>query len=151
VKPTNIRKSQNTNCLVFPMSLVYTTKAQSSINGGKRNSLYIGGRSDAKSFEKLERYGISHILNVTPSKEAAIQAGVPNFFEKRDRFRYKRVAVYDAPTSAPQLFEAAESVVRFISNGLHHGSVLVHCQHGVSRSTTCALFYLIRCVLKVED
>lgn len=84
--------------------------------------------------------------NVTPSKEASIQAGVPNFFEKRDRFRYKRVSVYDAPTSAPQLLEAADSVVKFISDGLHHGSVLVHCQHGVSRSTTCVLFYLIRCV-----
>ncbi|CAJ1935705.1 unnamed protein product [Cylindrotheca closterium] len=121
------------------MSLVYSTA-----NGGKRNSLYIGGRSDAKSLEKLERYGISHILNVTPGKEASIQAGVPNFFEKKNLFRYRRVAVYDAPTSAPQLLEAADSVVKFISNGLHHGSVLVHCQHGVSRSTTCALFYLVR-------
>lgn len=31
----------------------------------------------------------------------------------------------------------------FISNALHYGSVLVHCQRGVSRSTTCVMFYLM--------
>lgn len=85
--------------------------------------------------------------NVTPGKETSIQAGVPNFFEKQGKFQYKRVSVYDTPTSAHELMEAADSVVKFISNGMHHGSVLVHCQHGVSRSTTCALFFMIRCVV----
>jgi len=34
--------------------------------------------------------------------------------------------------------------VRFISNGLHHGSVLVHCQRGVSRSATSVIMFLMR-------
>lgn len=59
---------------------------------------------------------------------------------------YKRVAVYDASTSANDLESQAEDIVNFISKGLHHGSVLVHCHHGVSRSTTCILLYLMRCV-----
>jgi hypothetical protein len=53
------------------MSLVYT--APVATTGVRRNSVYIGGRADAKSLEKLERWGISHILNVSPPKEAAIQ------------------------------------------------------------------------------
>lgn len=74
------------------------------------------------------------------------QAGVPNFFEKSRRFVYKRIPVYDASTSAPQLESQAEEIASFISKGLFHGSVLVHCQHGVSRSTTCVVMYLMRCV-----
>ena len=88
--------------------------------------------------------------NATPGKESNIQAGVPNFFEKSKRgFTYKRINVYDTPSSATQLEEFAPSIVKFISNGLFHGSVLVHCQHGVSRSTTCVLFYLMRCVTQL--
>eukprot|EP00980_Cylindrotheca_fusiformis_P014810 scaffold4026_cov117-Cylindrotheca_fusiformis.AAC.45 len=121
------------------MSLIYTAEKSLDTGSGKRNSLYIGGRADAKSLEKLER-------NVTPEKETSIQAGVPNYFEKKKQFRYKRIPVYDAPTSASQLLEAASSIVQFVTSGLYHGSVLIHCQHGVSRSTTCALFYLMRCV-----
>ena len=46
------------------MSLVYTA-------GGMR--LYIGGKSDAKNRDKLEQRGITHILNVTPTKDSGIQ------------------------------------------------------------------------------
>lgn len=35
-------------------------------------------------------------------------------------------------------------MVDFISNGLHHGSVLVHCQRGVSRSATAVIMYLMK-------
>lgn len=126
------------------MSLIYTTNA----GGGKgpRNSVYIGAKEDAKSLEKLSRWGVSRILNVTPAKEAGVQAGVPNFFEKHSNrgFVYLRIPVFDyGAASAQQLRDQAEKVVKFLSNGLFHGSVLVHCRHGVSRSTTCVLLYLM--------
>jgi len=57
-----------------------------------------------------------------------------------------RVPVYDASTSVTDLLEAADAIVSFIAKALHHGSCLVHCQRGVSRSTTAVLFYLMRCV-----
>ena len=69
------------------------------------------------------------------------QAGVSNYFEKNKNFTYRRIAVYDNATS--DLIQYAPSVVSFISNALHYGSVLVHCQRGVSRSTTCVMFYLM--------
>jgi len=70
------------------------------------------------------------------------QAGVPNYFESSKTFVYKRICVYDAPTS--DLLSHADEAVKFIASGLCHGSVLVHCQQGVSRSTTCVAFYLMR-------
>jgi len=67
---------------------------------------------------------------------------VPNYFERESSFSYKRISVYDASTS--DLLQYADEVVSFISSGMHHGSVLVHCQRGVSRSVTCACFFLMR-------
>ena len=52
------------------MSLIYTVPAAS---GQPRNSIYIGGKNDAKSLDRLGRWGISHILNVTPTKDTSIQ------------------------------------------------------------------------------
>jgi hypothetical protein len=84
------------------------------------------------------------ILNVTPAKEQGITAGIPNYFENAStsKIRYKRIPVYDASTS--NLLSYADEMVEFISNGLHHGGVLVHCQKGVSRSATAVVMFLMR-------
>jgi hypothetical protein len=66
---------------------------------------------------------------------------VPNYFEKSHKYTYRRIPVYDNSTT--DLTKDAPSIVSFISNALHYGSVLVHCQRGVSRSSTCVLFYLM--------
>jgi hypothetical protein len=62
------------------MSLIYTVPAAANTTSTstsnittRRHSIYIGGKSHAKSLEKLERWGISHILNVTPTKDTSIQ------------------------------------------------------------------------------
>ena len=74
------------------------------------------------------------------------QAGVPNYFESSSKFIYRRIPVYDTPTIASDLKEAADEICSFIAKGLLRGSVLVHCQKGVSRSTTAVLMYLMRYV-----
>ena len=122
-------------------STIHTRKQQHQKQQPKNsNCLYLGGKEDAKDKTRLLSLGVTHILNVTPTKEANIQAGVPNYFESK--FIYKRISVYDTTTS--DLLQYADASVTFISNGLHHGSVLVHCQRGVSRSSTCVLFFLMR-------
>ena len=61
------------------MSLIYTTSSESNNRGGKRcHRLYIGGRSDAKNRDKLLQWGITHILNVTPTKDAGVQVCLQN-------------------------------------------------------------------------
>lgn len=117
------------------MSLIYTSPTS-------RHNLYLGGKVDAKSLATLKQRNILRILNVTPAKEAGITAGVPNYFESNKAVKYKRISVYDASTS--DLLSHADEIVNFISSGLHHGSVLVHCQRGVSRSATAVIFFLIR-------
>jgi protein-tyrosine phosphatase len=103
----------------------------------------VGGKTDAKNKQKLLDRGITHILNVTPAKEASIQAGVPNYFE-RESFVYKRIPVYDSSSSVSAMLDAANEICTFIATGLCHGSVLVHCQRGVSRSVTAVLLFLLR-------
>lgn len=73
-----------------------------------------------------------------------LQAGVPNYFESSGRFVYHRIPVYDAALSASDILDAADDIVSFIGKGLLRGSVLVHCERGVSRSTTAVLMYLMR-------
>jgi len=125
---------------IFTMSLIYTQPTS-------RNNLYLGGKDDAKSLPRLQQRNVHRILNVTPAKEAGITAGVPNFFEGKSgpgghKIQYKRIPVYDASTS--DMLSYADEIVNFISNGLHHGSVLVHCQRGVSRSATAIVMFLVR-------
>lgn len=143
------------------MSLVTTF----DISHGIRHSIYIGGKVDAKDYDKLVyRWKITHILNVTPPKEANIIAGVPNYFEKKRitlnqqqqrlkassssssssfSFVYERIPIYDSSTSVSQLHNYKDTIVNFITRGLCHGNVLIHCQHGISRSTTCVILYLL--------
>ena len=87
---------------------------------------------------------MNRILNVTPAKEQGITAGIPNYFENAvgSKIKYKRIPVYDASTS--DLLSYADEMVEFISQGLHHGGVLVHCQRGVSRSATAVVMFLMR-------
>lgn len=70
-----------------------------------------------------------------------LQSGVANYFEKNKNFTYRRIPVYDNATT--DIVQYANSIVSFISNALYYGSVLVHCQRGVSRSTACVLIYLM--------
>ena len=109
------------------------------------NSIYVGSKQDAVSSTFLRANGIKAVLNCTPPREKDTAAGIQNFFEKGAdglTLSYKRVPVYDIPTT--NLLNYAEEVTSFLRMSLYHGSVLVHCKHGVSRSVTCALFYLIK-------
>jgi len=56
------------------MSLVFCSE---EATGRGRNSIYLGGKVDAKDLPSLRAKSITHILNVTPPKEAGVQVGLP--------------------------------------------------------------------------
>lgn len=134
------------------MSLVYQVSlddphGDSSTRRQRRCGLYIGDKNDAKNYEKLTNYWhVTHIVNVTTTKQSQHIGGVPNYFEKEStkKLTYLRIPVYDSEMSAYDLHHKyADQIVNFISSGLHHGSVLVHCHRGISRSPTAVLFYMM--------
>ena len=55
------------------MSLIYQGDIQV---GGIRPGLYLGGKDDAQDQQKLERWRVTHILNVTPPKEVAVKVSI---------------------------------------------------------------------------
>ena len=118
-----------------------------------RHSLYLGGKAAAKDYDTLvHRWKITHIVNMTPPKQTNIDAGVPNYFEKASphqklgkRIRYLRIPIYDTALGVRELVTEhyEQQIVQFITKGLCHGNVLVHCARGVSRSTMAVLLYLM--------
>ena len=106
--------------------------------------VFIGSQKDAKAKSTLVDLGITHILNCTPSKNIDPVAGCPNFFEKEQdsRFIYKRIALFD--NAGESILEHIDAAISFIENAKYHGSVLVHCKKGVSRSASFVIAYLMK-------
>lgn len=61
--------------------------------GGQSHGLYIGGKSDAKSRDWIEKNGISHILNVTPPKEAGNKVSATRAFSPNGLVCFSRMAL----------------------------------------------------------
>ena len=104
--------------------------------------LYLGNKSDAKSLSTLKSLNIKYILNCTPTKAMSSISGCPNYFEKSHDIVYKRIPIFDNNTG--NLLVHIRSAYDFIEEGRHHGSVLVHCRQGISRSTSFVVCYLMR-------
>ncbi|OEU14435.1 phosphatases II, partial [Fragilariopsis cylindrus CCMP1102] len=130
------------------MSLVATFDVSSSSSSNIRHSIYIGGKVEAKDYDKLiTRWKITHVLNITPTKQTNIEAGVPNYFESSSKcnLKYKRIPIYDSSISVSELSGKGyeNDIIKFITNGLYYGNVFVHCSRGISRSTTGIILYLM--------
>lgn len=96
--------------------------------------LYLGNMKDASDVTMLARLGIDHVLNVT---------AVSPTYTMEKSITYKQLQAADnGYQNLKQYFdEAFDFIDKARDTG---GSVLVHCQAGVSRSPTIAVAYLIK-------
>lgn len=88
------------------MSLIYT--APSAAGSGtkvRQHGLYIGGKRDARSRSSLDRWGITHILNVTPEKDSSIQVSnlLVVLWEVAER-NHSCIRIFPNPQQRPNLF-----------------------------------------------
>jgi len=98
--------------------------------------LYLGDKRAATDLDLLSKLELSHILSVdlVPLPQVVTSA-FPNM-------AILQVNVADMVNE--DLLSHFEKSNKFIKEGIHHGNVLVHCYHGVSRSTTLVLAYLMK-------
>jgi protein-tyrosine phosphatase len=112
-----------------------TTKLEQYSNVCSRiiPDLYLAGEAVASDKSQLQQVGITHVLNC---------AGTicPEYFP--EEFQYKTLHLYDGKNEDISCFFL--KVLNFITNALQeNGSVLVHCQQGVSRSSAFVIMYLM--------
>lgn len=81
--------------------------------------LYLGGKEHAKDKKVLEDCKITHILNVTPPRTVDPSAGVPNYFESLEQYKYKRYPIFD--TIGEDILSRLDECVDFIHHAKFHG------------------------------
>ncbi|XP_014242686.1 dual specificity protein phosphatase 10 isoform X2 [Cimex lectularius] len=96
--------------------------------------LYVGNARDARDIQLMKDLGVTKVLNVT-------QAGVPS--QEASGIAYRQLPASDSTQqNIKQYFEEAFSFIEDARKS--NGSVLVHCQAGVSRSPTIAIAYIMK-------
>jgi len=96
--------------------------------------IFVGNILDAQNLDRLNKNGITHIVNSTPD--------LPFFWEKK--YNYLRIDVLDLPSQ--NIRKHFDKAFQFIDDALHikNNNVLVHCSAGISRSPTIVLAYMIK-------
>lgn len=111
------------------------------LNHEELDWIWIGDAEDARDATELRKNNIRYILNCTMPRG---DGGVSNFHERDNKFEYCRLALADNATENLQArFEAAWEFLEKVRIR-EDGSVLVHCQQGVSRSVSMVLSYLMK-------
>jgi len=100
--------------------------------------LYLGDELDSRDRERLEEYGITHIVN------CAYEVSSP--FSRY--FIYLNLELSD-PDHA--FHYCIPDFCEFIDAGRQEGAVLVHCRMGLSRSPATILAYLCHLGISLDE
>jgi atypical dual specificity phosphatase len=105
------------------------------------DGVYIGSQDSAVNLPALNECKITHILNVA--------TGIKNAFP--EQYKYLSIELLDLPeTNIREVFSRTN---KFIQQAIaDNGRVLVHCNAGISRSSSIVLAYLLAIHrMKYED
>ncbi|KXJ12801.1 Dual specificity protein phosphatase 19 [Exaiptasia diaphana] len=94
-------------------------------------NLYISSQDGASNYTELMDHQITHILNVA--------TGVKNAYP--EEFIYRKIELLDIPET--RIDQHFSEMIDFINTGCRDGAVLVHCNAGISRSSTAVIAYLM--------
>eukprot|EP00747_Dinoflagellata_sp_TGD_P032542 gnl/TRDRNA2_/TRDRNA2_136062_c0_seq2.p1 gnl/TRDRNA2_/TRDRNA2_136062_c0~~gnl/TRDRNA2_/TRDRNA2_136062_c0_seq2.p1 ORF type:complete len:299 (-),score=39.27 gnl/TRDRNA2_/TRDRNA2_136062_c0_seq2:119-1015(-) len=105
------------------------------------NWIWIGGTDAARNCARLRQHNIKYVLNCTQTRN---NGGINNFHEKDPNFTYLRLAMADNATET--LAAHWDAAMDFLDKVRirEDGSVLVHCQQGVSRSVSMVIAYMMK-------
>lgn len=103
--------------------------------------ILVGDKGAARNTFYLKRLGVTHVLNTAEGNRNGTVNTNQAFYNPYG-IKYKGLRLLDvAQTNIAKHFN---EVVEFIDEALEGGGkVLVNCQMGMSRSSTCVLAYLI--------
>ena len=103
--------------------------------------LFIGDKSSASNIKFLKKVGITHVLNTAEGKDEGLVDLSESHYAGTD-IKYMGFPLWDTPDCnlLPYMGCAADFIGSAIENG---GKCLVNCQMGVSRSSSCAMVYLM--------
>lgn len=96
--------------------------------------IVIGDHTMAKSRDFLLQNRITHIVNTA--------AEIPNYFPAT--FYYFKISLLDQPNE--KIMDQVEQARRFIDEAYESSPdtrIFIHCQAGMSRSTTTAIYWLM--------
>lgn len=126
--------NNNDNKPVAPF-MVIDTSSDNLLHSVLPNNpvLYIGSQDSASNKQGLLDAGITNILNVASND-------IPNYYP--NEFQYYTIEILDLPDSS--IIQHFNTTNQYINKVLQsNGRILIHCNAGISRSSTIVIAYLI--------
>ena len=131
----NLNSSNKKKCLICQKEIEnYRYKFHVNLHPSKIfNWLYLGSYRNACDKQEIKDIGINYVLNCAIECMESFPIGV----------KYCHLKINDMPSF--KITPHLEKATSFINQAqINDGIILVHCQLGISRSTSCVIAYMIK-------
>jgi protein-tyrosine phosphatase len=105
--------------------------------------LFIGDKKAATNIKFLQKIGVTHVLNTAEGQDEGLVDLTQGHYEESSTIKYLGFPLWDTPMCniIPYMGCAAEYIAQAINEC--GGKCMVNCQMGVSRSSSCAMAYMM--------